>query len=350
MTEISLCMIVKDEEMNIAQCLDSAKDLVDDIVIADTGSEDRTKEIALRYTGKVYDYPWMNDFSQARNFSISKAKNDVILVLDADERVVTCDTSEVLSEIEKNPNKIGKLLFINEFTRQGESYQELERLGRIFSKKCYIYSGKIHEQLIPIAHTEKEFYEIPITILHSGYDGNLETRKKKALRNICLLQEALNTLPENPYLLYQIGRSYYMMEEYEDAKNYLGQALGYDLDIRLEYVQDLVELYGYSLINTNQYETAMTMLNLYDEFSISADFIFLIALIHMNNGFFQEAVSEFLKATKFKNCKIKGVNDYLAYYNIGVIYECFGDRTEALYYYYKCKNYQRALERMKQLK
>ncbi|NBJ92590.1 glycosyltransferase [Parablautia muri] len=85
MVTISLCMIVKNEEKILARCLDSIGDLVDEIIIVDTGSEDGTKEIAARYTDKVYDFKWSQDFAEARNFSFSKAKCDYIYSADADE-------------------------------------------------------------------------------------------------------------------------------------------------------------------------------------------------------------------------------------------------------------------------
>lgn len=85
MITISLCMIVKNEERVLARCLDSIKELMDEIIIVDTGSSDRTKEIAKKYTDKVYDFFWQDDFSSARNFSFSKANMEYIYVADADE-------------------------------------------------------------------------------------------------------------------------------------------------------------------------------------------------------------------------------------------------------------------------
>lgn len=85
MISISLCMIVKNEENVLKRCLDSVYDLVDEIVIVDTGSSDSTKEIAQKYTDKIYDFEWIHDFSAARNFSFSKCTKDYIYVADADE-------------------------------------------------------------------------------------------------------------------------------------------------------------------------------------------------------------------------------------------------------------------------
>lgn len=85
MISISLCMIVKNEEKVLARCLDSIKDLVDEIIIVDTGSSDATKEIAGKYTDKIYDFEWIDDFAAARNASFSYATKDYIYVADADE-------------------------------------------------------------------------------------------------------------------------------------------------------------------------------------------------------------------------------------------------------------------------
>ncbi len=85
MPTISLCMIVKNEEMHIARCLDSVAELVEEIVIVDTGSTDRTVEIVSDYTSKVYSYPWKDDFSDARNYSFSKASMDYCMWMDADD-------------------------------------------------------------------------------------------------------------------------------------------------------------------------------------------------------------------------------------------------------------------------
>lgn len=85
MITISLCMIVKNEERLLARCLDSVADLMDEIIIVDTGSTDQTKEIAARYTDKIYDFEWVQDFSAARNFAFSKATKEYIYSADADE-------------------------------------------------------------------------------------------------------------------------------------------------------------------------------------------------------------------------------------------------------------------------
>jgi len=105
MKEISLCMIVKDEEKLLESCLKLIKDNVDEIITVDTGSKDKTKDIVKIFTSKVYDFEWCNDFSAARNFSISKATKDWILVLDPDEIMLKKDLIKLKSIISLNKNK-----------------------------------------------------------------------------------------------------------------------------------------------------------------------------------------------------------------------------------------------------
>ncbi|WP_088185951.1 glycosyltransferase [Desulfosporosinus sp. FKA] len=93
---ISLCMIVRDEEQTISRCLDSVTGIPDEIIIVDTGSIDQTKEIAQKYTNFVFDFEWIDDFAEARNFAFSKANMDYILWLDADDIISGCDRDKFL--------------------------------------------------------------------------------------------------------------------------------------------------------------------------------------------------------------------------------------------------------------
>ena len=96
MVSISLCMIVKNEEDVLERCLDSVADLVDEIVIVDTGSTDRTREIAARYTDKIFDFPWRDDFAAARNESFAHASMDYCMWLDADDVLLEADRAAFL--------------------------------------------------------------------------------------------------------------------------------------------------------------------------------------------------------------------------------------------------------------
>lgn len=355
---LSVCIITKDEEKNIGQCLACIKPTGFEIVVVDTGSSDRTKEIAREYTDKVYDFAWCNDFAAARNYAVSKASGDYILTLDCDEFLEASDVEELLQLIKQHPGQVGRIRLKNVFTQSGERRENLEWLNRIFPKEGFYYAGRIHEQITAEDGSLYETYQSPVSVVHTGYDLTAEERQKKTKRNLILLQQELelleresaegnnNSAEQIPYILYQLGKSYYMAEDYASACEYFSRGLSYDLNPKLEYVIDMVETYGYALINSEQVDTALFFENIYEEFGNSADFQFLMGLIYMKNARFEDAVREFHKATEHAQCRVVGVNDYMAYYNIGVIYECLGKMEEARKYYEKCGEYEAAVKRL----
>lgn len=355
---LSICIITKNEEKNIARCLQSLKPYDFEIVVADTGSIDKTKEIALQYTEHVYDFVWCDDFATAKNFAISKATNPYVMVIDSDEFLEPLEVENLYQMIRQHPNAVGRIRRRNVFTRNEQSQENQEWINRVFPKDKYHYEGRIHEQIVAREGNENyETYQTPVVIEHTGYDLTLEERKEKANRNFTLLIQELKRLEKEeseskqiPYILYQLGKSCYMAEKYAKACEYFSQGLSYDLNPKLEYVIDMVETYGYALINSGQAEAALFFENIYEEFGDSADFQFLMGLIYMNNARFEQAVQEFLKATKHQECRNKGVNSYSAYYNIGVIYECLGKKEEAVQYYEKCGDYESAKKRLADIK
>lgn len=342
---ISVCMIAKNEEEYLPACLDALAKTPWEIVFVDTGSSDRTKEIAGNYTNHIYDFSWVNDFSKARNFSLKQASHDMVLIVDCDEIAQEFDVSHIESLVKSHPNDIGRISRINTYTRDGNHFESKEQISRLFNRQYYHYSGRIHEQVTPEGST----YSLPLTFLHYGYNGDAETLQKKTNRNLNLLLQELEIAGKDPYILYQIGKSYYMQQNYTLACQYFAAGLEFDLDPALEYVQDMVETYGYSLINSKQPTLALAFENIYDAFAGSSDFVFLMGIIYMNNARFSQAIQEFTKATAFSNAKMKGVNSYLAHYNIGVIYECLGQPEQARHYYRLCGNYEKAIAGLKRL-
>lgn len=352
MLPVSVCIIAKNEENCIEECLRRLSKYAWEIVVVDTGSTDKTVEIAHQYTTAVYSFPWTNDFSAARNYSISKAHNDYILILDCDEYLEENDqTAYVISNLPSyiSPQQIGVFTLHNPLVEVNSPavtpIMSTVNIARFFHKNSMHFNGRVHEQLISKTGESKDYVHIPLSFYHIGYQTPL-LQKQKASRNIPLLKEELALHPNNPYILYQLGRSYFSIANYTKALSYFEATLTLELDEQAEYVQTLVESYGYCLLNLKQYQKALELEGIYSFFSKRADFVFLMGLIYMNNGLFIEAVHEFQKATTISNYSIEGVNSFKANYNIGVIYECIGNSEEAIKYYKKCESYQPAMERI----
>lgn len=165
MITISLCMIVKNEEAVLARCLDTVADLVDEIVIVDTGSTDRTKEIAARYTEHIYDFVWIDDFSAARNFAFSKATKEYIYTADADE-VISPENRQKFLQLKENllPEvEIVQMLYGNQL-QFGTVYNfDEEYRPKLFKRlREFVWQEPIHEMV----RLEPVIYDSDIVITH----------------------------------------------------------------------------------------------------------------------------------------------------------------------------------------
>lgn len=183
---ISVCMIVKNEENVLARCLDSLKGIYDELIIVDTGSSDNTKNIALKYTDKVFDFQWVNDFSAARNFAFEKASMDYIYSADADEvidevnrdRFIELKNNEALKDVE-----IVQMIYVTE-----SRFNTTENYARDLRPKLYKRLRKlrwidpVHESV----NLDPVIYDSDIEILHLP-EGNHSGRDfevfQKALDN-----------------------------------------------------------------------------------------------------------------------------------------------------------------------
>ena len=360
MLPISVCLIAKNEEKHIDECLKRLQPYGFEIVLADTGSTDRTVELARKYTDRIYHFDWCNDFSAAKNFAMQKASHDWILSLDCDEYTEVIDQKVLRKCMDSYPRHAGRILIRNRFTQDGQTSYEQVRVSRFINRRYFHFEGVVHEQLVPTAASDcrntvpdtapvKYVYSAPITVLHVGYDGTEDEMREKSKRNIALLEKELEIHGADPYIYYQLGQSYRKLHDFETAFRYLDLGLSMDVDPALDYVQNMVESYGYTLLDLKRNQDALGLLDVYDEFATRADFVFLIGLIYMNNGFLNQAINEFKKATTMEEFSVEGVNNYKAYYNIGVIYECTGYAKEAIASYRKCGDYLPAKARIQQL-
>lgn len=167
---ISVCMIVKNEEVNLAGCLDCLKAIADEIIIVDTGSTDKTKEIAKQYTDKVYDFTWVDDFSAARNYAFSKATMEYIYSADADERLDNENQAKFLQlkEMLLPEIEIVQMYYCNQLENNTIYSFDKEYRPKLYKRlREFVWHEKIHEAvaLDPIV------YDSDIEIIHKPH-GN----------------------------------------------------------------------------------------------------------------------------------------------------------------------------------
>ena len=343
---LSLCMIAKNEEDFLETALGSARRVLGDleIIVADTGSIDKTVEIAKKYGAKVFNFKWCDDFSAARNFSVSKARNDWILYIDADEEVLEVDIDELAAFMD-DPFSVGAVTRV-ELTDNISRHE-----SRLYNRKHHQMTGTIHEQITPLGNRERKVINVPVLLAHHGYLPEFERVEQKLLRNEKLLLAELEHAPDDSYILYQLGKSYFCNErDLVKACDYFEKALSGNPNRSLEYVYDTVECYGYALINTGQYKEALDfVVKNATYYADKPQYRFLTAHILQNNGMFVEAVESYESCIGADITDFSGITSYLSYYNIGVILECIEMVDDAILMYKNCGDYEPALLRLAEL-
>ena len=231
---ISLCMIVKNEENFIERCLKSVTELVDQIVVLDTGSNDNTVKIAKKYGAEVYDFNWNNDFSAARNRSIEYATCEWVLILDADEKIEKSSHHEIRKIIKHNDAPAAFEFRVVSDT--GIQNKNESRVIRMFSNRYGIkFKNRIHEQITEsLKSLNVNILRVNAQIMHDGYNPNLVDQKAKQERNIPLLKQMINDEPDFYYWPYNLAISYMAIEENDLALKYLNDSYNEDLNINIK--------------------------------------------------------------------------------------------------------------------
>ncbi len=211
-------MIVKNEEMHIARCLDSIAELVDEIVIVDTGSTDKTVEIASGYTAKVYSYPWTDDFSDARNYSFSKATMDYCMWMDADDILEKTEREKFL-QLKKSllpDTDIVMMKYHTAFDENGRPSFSYFRERWIKNCSKYRWVGAVHEVIPP---SGKVIYS-DIAICHKKINAKDPDRNLKIYQKMLADGKTLDARQQ-----YYYGRELYYHKQYEEAVSVFEQFL-----------------------------------------------------------------------------------------------------------------------------
>ena len=248
--KFSLCMIVKNEENTLRDCLDSVKSVFDEIIIVDTGSIDSTKKICEEYTDKIYDFMWCDDFAAARNFSFSKATGDFIMWLDADDVVCTQD-SQALLELKQNitlQTDVVMMKYVTSFDESGNPYYFYYRERLIKRLSGLMWTGFVHEVIPPsgnIIYEDISIYHMPKNTARKDPARNLKIYEKK------LSQGCKFTARET----YYYARELYYNQRYDSCTKHLEQFLMFPNAWYADKIGACVILYNIYVVNFPQRTT-----------------------------------------------------------------------------------------------
>jgi len=329
MPAVALVVIAKNEERSIGRLLDSAKQLVDEMVVLDTGSDDGTAAIAKAAGAKVRHFAWVDDFSAARNRALELTDAPWRLVLDADEWLSpeTCDIRQLCEE---EPTFVGRIKIDSSFqsvvSRERKRLTSCTWISRLLPKGV-TYTGAIHEQPTHTLPTT----QVPIHVLHDGYeDIQLE---KKGDRNLVILEKCLSTTNDDAYYRYQYAKELIRKERIHEAVQHLSVALKNskkNAPWREALVCALVNSYG----RVGMFELAIELIDIETiQYSNSAEFWFIVGSFCMDLAQARPANTNHalsLMETAFLRCLeigerpngegILGRGSYLAAQNLYALY------------------------------
>jgi tetratricopeptide (TPR) repeat protein len=331
-------MIVKNEEEHLPRCLRSVQGVVDEVIVVDTGSTDRTVAIAEGFGAKVYHFPWTGDFSAARNVSLEKATGDWIIFLDADEELVEGDGPK-LRELIASEGADGYYLTEINFVGDKPGIDAMINTAfRVFRNRPeYRFTGAIHEQIVACVQKyggRVAFSDVRIN--HYGYLNQTSRGKKKIQRNLAILQEEVKKRPADNFTRFNLGVEYLRMENYQEALREFQKAFHRIPTLEVAYASILLRNIVLCLKELRRYGEALTVLaDATEAFPDYTDLVFLKACIYADMKDFDAAVAAYKEClargeSNARHVTQQGVGSYRAWYGLGQTYEQMGDYAQAV--------------------
>lgn len=356
---ISLCMIVKNEEEMLAQCLESVSAIVDEIIVVDTGSEDRTVEIARRFGARVYHHPWEANFSLHRNQSIDYATGDWILIMDADEVLLQEDHDKLRRATRIPDMNVVSISVHNKHLRTGEitSFLPSVRLWR--RKLGGRYEGIVHNELrLPAS---EPVLRADVRLIHFGYGLEWDKMKEKIKRSKTLLLKQLEENPNNAFANFNYSQilkgeeKSLSPEACQEILDHSGRAVGHtdpnavsQRHIHLMALEQMATAYFYLKEYDKAEECIQKALTLEPDY---IDGLFSLAHIYAGKRDFSRAISAYHDYIQHADSYDHGgqtqnwilqhtADQAAAYFSLGLIHEETQQEDQAIYYYHKIFDYK----------
>lgn len=332
--EISLCMIVKNEEDVLARCLQSACEIADEIIIVDTGSTDKTKEIAKQFTDKVYDFEWVNDFSRARNYAFSHATKEYTMWLDADDVIEKVDSEKIL-HLKQTMDKNIDVVFLKyniSFDEQDNPTFFYYRERIVKTARQFKWQDPVHEAIV--FYGTQHFSDAAIS--------HKKTRPTAKARNLKIYQSMIeNKIPFNARQKFYYSRELMYNEMFEEGvasfKDYFENFNGW-IENKIEACLNIAKCYQRLNQNQNALEYLLKsfMLDL-----PRAEILCELGQIFMAEKKYNDAIYWFDLALKCKHKNnlafiVPECYDIIPALQICVCYYYLGNIKRSKYYHKKC--------------
>lgn len=339
MKKISLCLIVKNEEENIKNCLQNADIFADEIIIVDTGSTDKTKDFAQEFTDKIYDFEWDFDFSKARNFSFSKATNPYIMWLDCDD-IVSEKTAKNIAKWKESDEECDVLIcpYVTNFDANMKPIFQFNRERIVKNDKRFRWKDRVHEVIVP---SGKVVINNDIIIYHN------KKNKPYTSRNLDIYEKMIaEGTTFSPRSQFYYARELYFNKRYQDAvrafSKFLSEGKGWN-ENNIEACLNLSKCYQ----DLNEEKNALSVL--FGSFVYDlprGEILYEIANIYFNKEDYRSAIYYYKQALASKPNINSGafINldcyTFLPSIQLCVCYHKLGDNLNALHYHEISKGFK----------
>ncbi len=327
--KLSLCIIAKDEEKNIARCIASVDGLADEIIVVDTGSRDRTAEVARELGAQVFFCPWEEDFSGPKNFALDRARGEWALLMDADDVLSREAHAEILN-LTLETDVDGFLLQTVSFLGRSPGLSRVTNLQvrLVRNRPQYRYRGRIHERIL--SEPGSRVRAVPLKVYHYGYLDSELSGKGKLKRNLRILREAVRQEPSD-FNRFNLGMEYLRTGRLGQAKAQLEQVWRHAAP-EAGYFPDLVIKLASTYLELAEYEAGLSVLTKGIEQHPKFTDLFLI------QGRVYQAMGEYaLAARAFETCLSKGEAPFIYASELGcgsyLAWNALGDLASDLYDY-----------------
>lgn len=311
--DISLCMIVRDEERVLADCLRSAKPFFTQIIVIDTGSTDRTIEIAKEHGAEVYEMEWKDSFSVARNESLKYARGKWIFWMDADDTMPRRTGDALVATATTAPKELVGFIVPVQFREDGEGAGTRVDHVKLFRNiPGLAFEGRIHEQILAPLRAHGDVARIDAIVNHSGYDTSPEGQKKKRERDWKLLRLEFAERGNHPFVLFCIGMTHHFCKNHKKAVRWLRRCIRHS-ESTASHLRKTYAMLGSSLSQLGQAELALDVLSEGDR-AVQGDpeLQFLRAKLLSEIGRLQEAIKAY-------ETMMTSIDEFLSSVDIGIL-------------------------------
>ncbi|MBY0585796.1 glycosyltransferase [bacterium] len=338
---LSLCMIVRDNERTIEAALTSIRPWVDEMIVVDTGSKDATPDICRRLGAQVFEFPWCDDFSAARNESLRYATGDWIFWMDSDDTIDERSGQGLRELVARSarPETLGYTMQVHCPGADDGSECNLTKVDhvKVFKNGLGLrFEGRIHEQILPaIRRLNGEVEFTDFFVVHSGSDLSAESHRRKIERDLRILKKDLEDRPNHPFVLFNFGMTYADAGRYDEAIGALRHCLIVSQDGESHVRKAYALLAGAQSQKEEFLDAWETIQEGRKKFPDDPELLFREAILHQHFGRLRQAEECYHRlmrdsAPRRFDSVDDGLRTYKSWHNLARVHEEMGNSSKAL--------------------